>query len=84
VILRKLIKTICFNTCNCAIFNIHPKETIGVEESFDASKAVSYEVFDVLGHRADAQYENHKSGVYIIRFIMKSGEVIAQKAVLGW
>lgn len=68
-----------FNTDNCAIFNIHPDDPSQIEEIFDTSEVVSYEVFDVLGRRADNNYENHVPGAYFIRYTMKSGNFITKK-----
>lgn len=72
-----------FNTGNCAVFNIHPAETASVEEFFDESEVVSYEVFDILGRRADNSYNAHHPGVYLIRYTLRSGGVVTKKVILN-
>lgn len=78
-----------FNTCNCAVFNIHPMEPVepeppvGIKEVVEETEVLSREVYDILGHRADEFYEAHKPGVYIIRNNMRSGKVVTNKSVIG-
>ena len=78
-----------FNTCNCAVFNIHPEEPVdpeppvGIKDVVEESEVVSREVYDILGHRADELYKTRRPGVYIIRSMMRSGKVVTNKSVIA-
>ena len=67
-----------FNTCNSAIFNIHPENITILEEIIDESEVVSREVFDILGNRV-YNFKENSSGTYIIRLTMKSGNIVFKK-----
>lgn len=69
-----------FNTCNSAIFNIHPENVTNIEEVIDESEIVSCEVFDILGNPVYNFTDNdNRTGIYIIRLTMKSGKVVVKK-----